>query len=357
MGIGERVPSAYLRLLIALLAVLALWLPQTASAANSFGSAMFGISTGGTIQNQNSKTVDRDLTSVRNVGSKWVRIDINWDQIQAQGPTSYNWGPIDRVVQAATSRGINVLGIIVYTPSWARPPGTNGHHPPDPNQYATFAAAAVRHYAAMGVHTYEVWNEANAPRFWQPRPDPAAYTQLLKAAYPAIKGADPQATVLTAGSAPAWDSSIYSPIDFLAGIYANGGGDSFDAVAHHPYCWPSLPGGVNCTAWQQMHATSPSLRSVMAENGDGDKRIWATEFGAPTNGPFSVTEDRQAQIIKRAYTYWSTYDWGGPLFTYTIRDHGTATWTNENFFGLLRNDYSKKPSYSAYQRQVAQAGG
>ena len=147
------------------------------------------------------------------------------------------------------------------------------------------------------------------------------------------------------------------PDRLLAAIYANGGGDSFDAVAHHPYCWPALPGGAGCTAWQQMHATSPSLRSVMAENGDSGKRIWATEFGAPTNGPYSVSEDRQAQIIKRAYTYWSTYDWGGPLFTYTIRDHGTATWTNENFFGLLRNDYSKKPSYSAYQRQVAQAGG
>ena len=34
-----------------------------------------------------------------------------------------------------------------------------------------------------------------------------------------------------------------------------------------------------------MYGTYPSLRSTMTDNGDGGKKIWATEFGAPTNGP------------------------------------------------------------------------
>jgi polysaccharide biosynthesis protein PslG len=340
----------------ATLTSVSLAVPAAAPAANSLGQGMFGISTGGVIQSQDPETMQRDLDEFARAGSRWVRIDINWDQIQAQGPASYDWGPIDRVVEAATARGLNVLGLIVYTPPWARPPGTGGSYPPDPEQYADFAARAAEHYSAMGVHAFEVWNEPNIERFWAP-PDPAAYTRLLRAAYPAIKAADPQATVLSAGTAPAVsDGTNYSPADFLQGIYANGGGGYFDAVAHHPYCWPALPGEEQpWSAWHQMYGSSPSLRSVMSANGDAEKKVWATEFGAPTGGPNSVSEDRQAQMIRRAYSLWSTYDWGGPLFTYTGRDHGTDASTNENFFGLLRHDFTEKPSFAAYQRQVALA--
>jgi polysaccharide biosynthesis protein PslG len=326
--------------------------PATAAGANSFGQKMFGISTGGAIQDQDAATIARDLDVIARAGSRWVRIDINWDQIQAYGPVSYDWDATDRVVRAATDRGMSVLGIILNSPAWARPPGTTASHGPDPAAYARFAATAVDHYSAMGVHAYEVWNEPNTERFWGPGPDPAAYTELLKAAYPAIKAADPHSTVLTAGTAAALNSTVYPPVDFLQAIYANGGGSTFDAVSHHPYCWPALPGGPNCTAWQQMHATNPSLRSVMVANGDADKKIWATEFGAPTGGPDSVSEEAQATAILRAYSRWRTYRWGGPLFTYQGRDHGTSADSNENFFGLLRHDYSKKPGFAAYRAAV-----
>ena len=350
IGSPPRLPAALAALVV--IGSVSLALPATAAGANSFGQEMFGFSTGGTIQNQDPQTMERDLDAIARAGSRWVRIDVNWDQIQGRGAASYNWDAIDRVVRAATDRGMKVLGILLYTPAWARSPGTSGSHPPNPRDFAQFAATAAEHYSAMGVHAYEVWNEPNIPRFWEPGPDPAAYTQLLRAAYPAIKTADPQATVLTGGTAPAFDSAAVSPVDFLRAIYANGGGDSFDAVSHHPYCWPALPGGPDCTAWQEMNATDPSLRSVMAANGDADKQIWATEFGAPTGGPNSISEDAQAQTILRAYSLWRTYDWGGPLFTYSGRDHGTSEASGENFFGLLRYDYSEKPAFAAYRAAV-----
>ena len=40
------------------------------------------------------------------------------------------------------------------------------------------------------VSAYEVWNEPNGKVFWDPEPDAAQYTELLKAAYPAIKAAE-----------------------------------------------------------------------------------------------------------------------------------------------------------------------
>jgi len=323
------------------------------SGSNSFGPNMFGISAGGDLQNEDAQTLGRDLDDIAAVGSRWVRIDINWGVIQASGPSSYNWTPFDRVVKGATDRGLRVVAVIQRTPSWARPAGASGSYGPNPELYAAFAAKAVQRYAAMGVHTYEVWNEPNIVAFWTPAPDVADYTELLKAAYPAIKGADPDATVLTGGTAPAGtNGTTYSPVDFLRGIYDNGGGGSFDAVSHHPYCWSAYPGEAKSwSAWHQMYGTSPSLRSVMTANGDSAKKIWGTEFGAPTNGPSGsyVSEAAQAEMITKAHALWNSYEWAGPLFTYEGRDFGTSTSTRENFFGLLRHDYSKKPSYTAYR--------
>lgn len=92
----------------------------------------------------------------------------------------------------------------------------------------------------------------------------------------------------------------------------------------------------------------------MTANGDGDKKIWATEFGAPTNGPSgsSVSEADQSRMLAKGYTLFGTYTWAGPLFWYSHRDLGATTDTRENFFGLLRNDFSPKPSYSAYRTAV-----
>ena len=249
----------------------------------------------------------------------------------------------------------------MYTPGWARPSGTSATYGPDPAKFAAFAKVAASHYSALGVHAYEVWNEPNIKSFWTPSPNVGDYTRLLKAAYPAIKGADPQATVLSGGTAPAPDDGTsYSPVSFLKGIYTNGGGGSFDAVSHHPYCWETYPGDPQAwSSWYQMYGTNPSLRSVMTANGDGGKKIWGTEFGAPTDGPAGsfVSESEQAKIITKAYSTWRTYGWSGPLFTYQGRDLGTSTDTRENHFGLLRNDWSQKPAYDAYRQAVAAATG
>jgi hypothetical protein len=328
-----------------------------AAITNPFGRSMFGVAAGGALQNEDATTLGKDLDADAAVGAKWLRIDINWAQIQASGSSSYNWTNIDAVVKGAESRGINVLGVIVYTPSWARPAGTSATYGPAPSTYAAFAQTAVAHYAAMGVHAYEIWNEENQVNAWTPAPSPSAYAALLKAAYPVIKAADPSATVVTGGLAPApTDGTNYLPTDFLSGVYANGGGGSFDAVGAHPYCWPAMPGDPDgWSAWYQMYGAATSLRTIMVANGDGAKKIWGTEYGAPTNGPSGtyVSTTAQASMVSKAFQLWSGYSWAGPLFVYQGRDQGTDTSTDENFYGFLNNDWTPKPAYTAYQQAVA----
>jgi hypothetical protein len=320
--------------------------------ANSFRANMFGISAGGETQNESCAELRRDLNDDVRAHARWLRVDINWAVIQNDGPSRYDWSRLDRVAKQATARGMRVLGVISYTPWWARPKRTFATYGPGPVAYAAFARAAARHGARLGIHDYEVWNEPNTSAFWQPGPDPVAYTAVLKAAYVAIKGVEPSATVLTGGTAPAITTpGSFSPVDFLKGIYASGGRSYFTAVGHHPYCWPVFPGAkASQGAWYQMYGTKPSLRSVMVSSGDGAKKIWATEFGAPTDGPAAthVTVAEQARMVIKAYKLFASYSWGGPLFLYEGRDFGTNKATNQDFFGLKRHNFSRKPSYAAY---------
>ena len=145
-------------------------------------------------------------------------------------------------------------------------------------------------------------------------------------------------------------------MDFLTCIYKDGGKDYFDAVADHSYTFPALPSSNNINIWQQMSKTNPSLRSIMIANGDGDKKIWITEFGAPTDGPdphWYVSEAGQSAMVTDTMNLYKTYSWAGPIFWYSLTDGGNATTTNENFFGLIRADGTPKPAYTTLQNIIS----
>jgi hypothetical protein len=324
-----------------------------ASAPSTGSSSRFGMATGGSVQNLSATDLARYLDGVKAAGAKWLRIDINWAVIQAGGPTSYNWGPFDNVVNAARARGLTVLGGILYTPGWARAAGTSGTYPPtNLSDYVNFAKTAATHYGALGVHAYEIWNEPNINAFWMPGPDPARYTQLLKLSYAAIKQADPTATVISAGLSPYGsygqaDAGHMNPVSFLEKMYANGAAGNMDAVGWHPYNYPYGLGFYVWSAWSQMSETSPSARSVMTA-------IWPTEFGAPTGSTSnSMTEAGQAQLVTDAYTKLKAWSWAGPAFFYSYRDVGTDKTNVEDNYGIIHYDWSVKLAYAAYQAAAA----
>lgn len=333
------------------------------------GPNAFGIANDGTILLENMSVNDRNqrLAMLQDLGVKWYRQGFLWKAIQPKSTAGYNWSKTDLMVDELSARGIKVMGVIAYVPDWAAAGDcTDGFcTPANYAQFAAFAQAAAQRYKDKGVHHWEIWNEPNLPRFWSPRPNAAAYTDLLKQTSSAIKSVDPNAVVITGGLAPA-DTTVttISPTDFLSGIYTNGGKNSFDAIGHHPYCF--YPGfdcpntNIAWSAWSQMSQTGTSLRSIMAANGDSGKKIWATEFGAPTGGDpqtEKLSESDQAKMVTDAYSLWRTYDWAGPLFWYCLSDTPNQPDPNnrEWWFGLLRGDGSQKPSYSAYKNAALAA--
>jgi hypothetical protein len=91
-----------------------------------------------------------------------------------------------------------------------------------------------------------------------------------------------------------------------------------------------------------------SVRSLMLAYGDGAKKVWATEFGAPTdaNATGYVSVTRQSKILARAISLWQGYAWGGPMIIYNYMDLSVdPTSTNRSaFFGLVRADGVPKPA-------------
>jgi hypothetical protein len=295
------------------------------------------------------------LDGIAASGAEYVRVDVDWSVAQP-GPTNWNWGPIDRVVSAIRSRGLKVLGLITYTPTWARPPGTPDKNPPnDPADFANFSRAAVQRYQPQGVRDWEIWNEPNSHWFWSPKPDVARYTTLLKQAYAAIKAVDPAATVITGGLSPAPDApdgSMIAPVTFLQRVYSAGGAGSFDAVGHHPYNYPYMPLKPEAEYnWNAFGGVTPMLHQTMVDHGDGNKKIWGTEMGAPTvNGS---TPAYVAAYVTEAFDAWQSWSYTGPLFWYSYRDGWQEPGEIEANFGLVTADGTpKEPALSAYKAAV-----
>jgi hypothetical protein len=333
----------------------------TSTLLPTLSTSSFGLSVGDSLLGMNTTTLNAQLDAMASLGIGWIRFDIEWPDIQPNNSSTYDWTTMDNLVAAIRAHNLNALAILDYTPDWASTPGCILGDiqcaPASSTLFANYASAVVQRYAPQGISAWEIWNEPNTAQFWAPKADCAGYTSLLKAVYPVIKAAEPSSTVITGGLSPAaTDGENFSPIDFLSCIYSNGGKNYFDAVGDHPYTYPYTPANDSDGAWNEMSETTPSLRSIMAANGDGAKKIWLTEFGAPTNGPLSqwyVSEASQTEMMTDAFTAYETYDWAGPLFWYTYNDSGSTTSTNENFFGLVRADGTDKPAYDTLKALIA----
>ncbi len=321
-------------------------------------SALIGMNGGGPLLGLPDAQLLADLDAMRNAGAGWVRLDVDWSSIE---PTrgNQNWTNTDRVVNAARTKGLQVVGIAAYTPRWAQDPsvapGTSHGRPASSAQFGAFAGQAAAHFAGR-INIWEVWNEPNLSSFFSPRVDPAFYTSMLQSSAAAIRAAAPGAWVVGGALAPGVDSSdgsSASPLTFLQQMYAHGAKDAMDAVSIHPYSFPALPSNSSTASWNTFYRLR-NAHDIMVNNGDGAKKIWLTEFGTPTGpGGDAVSEQQQAAIIADGLTTARSFDYLGPLFVYEIRDGATGTANIEDNFGLLHTDRSAKPAYAVVAQQAA----
>lgn len=313
-----------------------------------------------------TRDIDRTVAMLQDAGADWVRANVNWADVERDGKGVYDREALTRVdyaVDALRRAGIDVLmPISDGVPYWAsgdpgkseEPGGRDWkrrHPPADVRDYADFVRFVVARYRPRGVRAYEIWNEPNLAGFWEPEPDARGFTELLRAGYAAVKAADPSATVVLGGLST-------SDYDYLANVYRHGGRDHFDVLAIHPYtgggsprrCWRRDDGRFAKDAFCAIR----EVRRTMVENGDAAKQIWLTEIGwTTTTQGGGVTPERQAAyleqsvaIVRREMPFVGMYLWYGLRNNHWEDDADTF----EGQFGLLRDDFSRKPAFDAFRR-------
>ena len=278
--------------------------------------------------------LNKTLDELQSLGVTDVRIAVPWIFVQPTGSQSYDWSALDRVVNAAAYRDMGVLGVINATPIWAGTP-LNGH--PNPATYADFASAVATRYQGK-ISAYEIWNEPNGVTFWSPL-SVQAYTDMLKAAYPAIKAADPNATVIggVLGAVSNIPGVSTSAVRFVKAMYADGAQGFFDALSFHPYHYV-VPFSQGPSAEYPIEQVA-AIRALMAANGDAALKLWATEYGLPTS---AVSQAQQAAYIHDFVVAWQQVEGAGPMFIYTTRDSATGSFDDEGNFGLFTSNWTPK---------------
>jgi hypothetical protein len=311
-----------------------------------------GISTGVQLFTAPVSQIDEDMAGIAADKSKWVRTAVRWDLVEPESAEADDWSKADEIVAQAQAHGLQLILDINGTPKWARKAGAGtAAFPEDLHTYAEFAGKVAARYRGK-VAAYELGNEPNHLKSFA-HPDASIYAQVLEFSYPVIKAADPDAKVLTGGLGGNRDKKGNIPGDvFLADLYKAGAKPFFDGVSYHPYTYPLLPSQDDgARGWSRML----KARQTMVDNGDGDKQIWITEFGAPTDGPNPVTQQKQAEIMHDAYRLWAGYPWAGPLCWFDYRDKGTDTSDHGNFFGLYTNDGQPKLALRQFETLVRPA--
>ena len=323
--------------------------------------------------------VDRQLDEVQALGGGMVRVDVGWSSLQENGPDGWSdWylEKLDRVVDEAEERGIQLLLTFTWTPCWASsaPPaikqGCEGewwnrrvqYYPPENAEDFGNAAAAMAARYRGRVAAWEIWNEPNHPGYFTTTGNRVAeYVQMVQASYEKIKAADPDTTVL-AGSL-AW-----SDFNFTKRLYEAGIKGYFDAFSIHPYSGDRSPLNKLRHHSRRSRKTSfvrgiPAVRKRMLQHGD-NKPLWLTEFGWNTSNvrdgaPWEngVTERRQAKYLRLAFKRIARWNYVPVAIWFGLENIGTNPMEGLDNYGLVEADGDRKLAFDAFQNTSARLAG
>ncbi len=331
----------------------------------------------------NAATTARDLTLAKDAGFHWVKQRFEWRNIEGKNKASFEWAEPDRIVDAIGQTGLRIIARVDNQPKWASSSVTwPGSGPPDnPKDWSDYLTALATRYKGR-IQAYEIWNEPNLDREWgNKKPDPGAYTSMLKSSYQAIKAADPQALVISAGMSPTAtnDDHAMPDLDFISAMYAAGAKDSFDLLGVHAAGFKAEP----CADPGQV-ALSPELTNnnlgpanlkriyafrhvedvhdLMIQQGDTTKQMAILEMGWTTDARpgsqyawFAVERDQQAKYLVGAFQcarqLWQP--WMGVMTVIYIPDPSWNQQQEQYWWSITNPDGGPRPAYTALKGFLA----
>jgi hypothetical protein len=291
-----------------------------------------------------------EIKRLADLGFRFARLDLLWNSIEQQ-KGHYDFSSYERLVGALASHDIRSLCILAYnnplydnTPS---PPSTVvGPHTDEARQaFGRFAGASAAKFKGLGV-VWEIWNEPDLPRFWQPKPNPDDYMALTKVAISAMRQSDPNATIV-APALTGLEPKYQEAWNFLERCFVLGLLELVDALSVHPY----RVGPPESAPYDFQR-----LRSLIARyvpQGKANTPIISSEWGYSLTW---VSREQQAAYFVRLFlinllndiplSIW--YDW---------QDDGPDPRQQEQNFGIITWNGQPKEAYFAAQTLTSELAG
>jgi hypothetical protein len=304
-----------------------------------------GVNIEGLIYGARLSSADQDIAVAKRLHARVVRTEVFWSILEpraAEQIDPHALAFVDRLVADAAAAHIKVIATVRGTPCWdsSAPAaligscsptdlsGANAWPPRDPSEYARIVSFIARRYGTR-LAAIEIWNEPDqSNEKYFAGPDKAArYAALLRAAYPAIKRANPPVAVLAG-------SLVGSNGVFLRALYAAGIKGYYDGLAIHFYTLTL--------------ASLRSIREVQLANGDS-KPLWLDEFGWASCWPHERLQQEQACVTPRvqAANVASTFralantPWVAAEVIYQLRDYSREE------FGAVNRSGAQKPVFDS----------
>ena len=331
------------------------------------------------------------LEALEESGAGWARARINWSWIQPDPPPSdYVWGPYhDEKLRLVAETGVRLIATVADSPDWAADFPCAAIYPDRLGEFAQFLTDLVNRYKQppYNIKHWELYNEPDGVNgaVW-PDLSPGGlgcwgydgdrYAKMLDVAYPAIKAADPEATVLMGGVAHDWFIEYGGPFYryFPDDVMEHGGWDHIDVLNFHyfpdwhaewerwvPHGNPPTCGivddgeGLSYEAWGiDLIAKTNHFRNRMSTCFGVDKPVkpvWVTELAEHgyANDPASLAN--QARYVIKGYAR------GLAAGVENITWYALATPNDSYGQGLLFDDWTPKPAFYAYRTLTSELTG
>jgi len=308
------------------------------------GPPLSGVNATGISFGTPTARVNQEIAWAHSLDAHAIRVEIPWSALE---PVQGQINPqalafTDNLVNRAAAAGIKVVALAMWTPCWASSAPASllakcrtstsskaqAWAPVNPATYGSFVAFLAARYGSK-LAAIEVWNEPDqANEDYLAGPEKAKhYAEILRAAYPAIKQADPTMTVLGG-------SLVGSNGAFLKALYAAGIKGYYDGLSVHFY--------------NLVLASLRYLHEVQLANGD-TKPLWLNEFGWSSCWPRQrvqqeqacVTKSVQATNLKNAFRSLARTPWVAAEMVYALQG------TRREDFGVLTETGAHKPSFGA----------
>ncbi len=320
-----------------------------AGGASPRSAPLSGINIAGASPGESVAKIDREIATAQRLHAQLVRVALPWALFEpTQGRTSTGMlAAANRVIQDAAADHIGVIALVDDTPCWASSaPASlmqacepqqlnvaNAWPPRETSTFGTFVGRLAQRYGSK-LTAIEVWNEPDqANQAYLAGPEkPKHYAELLRAAYPAVKSADPGIKVLAG-------SLVGSNGAFMQALYQQGIEGYYDGVSVHFY--NLVLGSVR------------SFREVQIENHDSTP-LWLDEFGWTSCWPQRQTEQEQgcvtqavqAQNLTSAFRELAKAPYIAALMPYGLQD------VSGEEFGVFSASDKRKPSYYALAQSL-----